>query len=62
MQLPGTVVTVGVTMGSAIAGPDTILDRETLIGMADATMYAGKAQRRRNAAAHPVGQVALDTR
>jgi diguanylate cyclase (GGDEF)-like protein len=62
VQLPEAVVAVGVTMGWAVAGPGAVLDREKLIGMADATMYAGKAQRRRNAAAHPVGQVALDTR
>jgi diguanylate cyclase (GGDEF)-like protein len=61
MQLPGTVVTVGVTMGSAIAGPDTILDRETLIGMADATMYAGKAQRGGNADGPSARQVAVET-
>jgi diguanylate cyclase (GGDEF)-like protein len=62
MQLPGTAVTVGVTIGSAIvaADTDTTLDRDMLIGMADATMYAGKGRRGRNATARPAGQVTVE--
>ncbi|MEV1289068.1 GGDEF domain-containing protein [Micromonospora sp. NPDC049679] len=60
VQLPGTVVSVGVTMGGAVAGPGSALDRDTLIGLADATMYAGKAQRRPTGMA-PSGDQIVET-
>jgi diguanylate cyclase (GGDEF)-like protein len=62
VKLPGAVVTVGVTMGSAVAGPDSAVDRDTLIGMADATMYAGKARRRDDTTTPPAAHVAVEIR
>ncbi|MEV0727080.1 hypothetical protein AB0I37_30460 [Micromonospora purpureochromogenes] len=41
----------GGTMGAAVAGRGSTLDGDTLIGMADATMYVGKAERRSTATA-----------
>ncbi|MFI7542009.1 GGDEF domain-containing protein [Actinoplanes sp. NPDC049599] len=43
--LPEGVVSVGVTTGLAQAGPGRAADRDLLIGLADAAMYAGKAAR-----------------
>jgi diguanylate cyclase len=43
--VPGGVVSVGVTLGLASAGPGLTTDRDVLIGLADADMYAGKAAR-----------------
>jgi diguanylate cyclase (GGDEF)-like protein len=46
--LPAGVVSVGVTIGLAQARPGLAVDRDLLIGLADADMYAGKAARRRD--------------
>jgi diguanylate cyclase (GGDEF)-like protein len=43
--VPGGVVSVGVTLGLAQAQPGLTTDRDVLIGLADADMYAGKAAR-----------------
>ncbi|RAK25817.1 diguanylate cyclase (GGDEF)-like protein [Actinoplanes lutulentus] len=45
MALSTGVVTIGVTVGAASAEPGCGIDRETLIGTADAAMYAGKKAR-----------------
>jgi diguanylate cyclase (GGDEF)-like protein len=47
--LPEGVVSVGVTTGLAQCGPGRTTDRDILIGLADAAMYAGKAARGRGA-------------
>jgi diguanylate cyclase (GGDEF)-like protein len=47
--LPEGVVSVGVTTGMAQARPGLTTDRDVLIGLADAAMYAGKAARGRGA-------------
>ncbi|GAA3340719.1 hypothetical protein GCM10020358_29360 [Amorphoplanes nipponensis] len=46
--LPAGVVSVGVTTGTAQARPGRTADRNVLIGLADAAMYAGKAARGRD--------------
>ena len=46
--LPAGVVSVGVTTGMAQARPGRTVDRDVLIGLADADMYAGKAARGRS--------------
>jgi diguanylate cyclase (GGDEF)-like protein len=46
--LPEGVVSVGVTTGLAQARPGQTTDRDVLIGLADAAMYAGKAARGRS--------------
>ncbi|NJC72604.1 GGDEF domain-containing protein [Planosporangium thailandense] len=61
VELAGVTVTVGVTIGSAIAGTATTLDRDALIGQADATMYAGKAGRRRLPGPGTTPRVAIET-
>nr|WP_239088297.1 GGDEF domain-containing protein [Planosporangium mesophilum] len=61
VRLPGAIVTVGVTMGWAVARPGGTTERDALIGVADATMYAGKARRRRNAAGSCAGRVILES-
>jgi diguanylate cyclase (GGDEF)-like protein len=43
--LPAGTVSVGVTTGMAQARPGRTVDRDVLIGLADAAMYAGKAAR-----------------
>ncbi|OKI84571.1 hypothetical protein [Micromonospora sp. CB01531] len=48
------------TMGPAVAGRGSTLDGDTLIGMADATTYAGKAERRSTATA-PFGGPVVET-
>ena len=60
VRLRGAMVTVGVTMGWALAGPATTHDRDTMIGVADATMYASKAQRRRSAIGPCTGQIVVE--
>ena len=50
IRVPGGVVAVGVTIGAAQARPGVPVDRDTLVGRADAAMYAGKAAAR---AGHP---------
>ena len=42
IAVPGGVVTVGVTVGAAYARPGVPVDRDVLVGRADAAMYAGK--------------------
>ncbi|MDH6462894.1 hypothetical protein M2302_003079 [Micromonospora sp. A200] len=44
-------------MGAAVAGRGSTLDGDMLIGMADATMYVGKAERRSTATAPSAGPV-----
>ncbi|WP_143728183.1 hypothetical protein [Micromonospora cremea] len=51
------ITPTGGTMGAAVAGRGSTLDGDTLIGMADATMYAGKAERRSAATAPSAGPV-----
>ena len=48
-RLPAGVVSVGVTTGLAQARAGLTTDRDVLIGLADAAMYAGKAARGRDA-------------
>ena len=43
IAIPGAVVSVGVTIGVAHAGPGSAIGRDRLVGLADAAMYAGKA-------------------
>ncbi|GGQ50047.1 GGDEF domain-containing protein [Couchioplanes azureus] len=45
IPVPGAEVSVGVTTGVAQARPGEVVDREALVGRADAAMYAGKAAR-----------------
>jgi diguanylate cyclase (GGDEF)-like protein len=45
MALSAGIVTIGVTVGSASAVAGSGTDRETLVGEADAAMYAGKSAR-----------------
>ncbi|MGC9670872.1 GGDEF domain-containing protein [Planosporangium sp. 12N6] len=58
VRLSGVTVTVGVTMGAAVAVPGSMVGRDALIGTADATMYAGKAQRRYHSTVPPVNAAA----
>jgi diguanylate cyclase (GGDEF)-like protein len=51
--LPAGAVSVGVTTGMAQARPGGTADRDVLIGLADAAMYAGKAARDPGASAAP---------
>jgi diguanylate cyclase (GGDEF)-like protein len=48
VALPAGVVSVGVTTGLAQGRPGGTTDRDVLIGLADAAMYAGKAARGRD--------------
>jgi diguanylate cyclase (GGDEF)-like protein len=48
IEVAGTAVRVGVSAGAATARPGTRTDRDTLIGRADAAMYAAKAAQRKN--------------
>ncbi|GAA1799536.1 hypothetical protein GCM10009835_17320 [Planosporangium flavigriseum] len=61
VQLPDSVVSVGVTIGCAVASSGSALDRDTLIGMADATMYAGKARRRGDATGYAARHIAMES-
>jgi diguanylate cyclase (GGDEF)-like protein len=49
IQLGGTTVEVGVSIGAAQARRGADIDRDTLIGLADTEMYAVKADHRRDA-------------
>ncbi|MEV4706326.1 GGDEF domain-containing protein [Actinoplanes sp. NPDC049316] len=49
----GATVSVGVTTGVAQARPGRCADRDMLIGIADAAMYAGKTRRRDEARERP---------
>ncbi|MBQ0901283.1 hypothetical protein [Micromonospora sp. U21] len=51
-----TTPTAG-TMGAAVAGRGSTLYGDTLIGMANATVFAGKAERRSTATAASAGPV-----
>ncbi len=53
----GATTPTGATMGAAVADRGSTLDGDTLIGMADATTSAGKAERRSAAAARSGGLV-----
>jgi diguanylate cyclase (GGDEF)-like protein len=50
ITVPGGRVDVGVTIGAAHSTPASPVTRETLIGLADMAMYAGKPSRRAQAA------------
>jgi diguanylate cyclase (GGDEF)-like protein len=50
IEVPGGLVAVGATIGAAHATTDAAVTRETLIGLADMAMYAGKPARRAAAA------------